>query len=285
MIYLVKIYAKIYEFFHKYFSINLPGLGFLYRFLKTNQFFIVKNKKLFFNSNISDNYGMLINGVFNEKETHLFLDQVFKNKKIDNFHFIDVGGNIGEFVLDYSDHWNVKKITVFEPQPEQIESIKKTILENDFHKTILIESPVSNRIEEVYFNFNKKNSTASGITQDSNNGTIINAITLDEVFKDNYFQTFVILVDTEGQELNAMKGAINLINKSKPLIIFEYNHVTNKVFKIQDVKDYLGKDYVIYRLNKNGRLDLDFSDIWNLVAIPNSIQFDYLNQLIDIKNN
>ena len=281
MKYFIKFYAKLYELFHKYLSINLPGLGFLYRLLKKDDFFIIKGKKLFFSHKISDNYGMLINGNFNEKETHIFLDKVFENTKINNFHFVDIGGNIGEFVLDYSDHERVKNLTVFEPQPEQSNAIKETIKANDFKKTVLIEKPVSNEPKLVNFNINITNSTASGIIEKDDNGTLLLSTTLDQVFLNNLSDTFVLLIDIEGQELNAIKGGEKVIKNTSPLIIFEYNHVTNLYFKIKDVQDQLGDDYKIYRLNRNGRLDLNFKNIWNLVAVPKNGIYQYLNPLID----
>ena len=283
MKYIVKFYAKLYELIHKFLKINIPGLGFLYRLLKKDEYFIVKGKKLFFNHKISDNYGMLINGNFNEKETHLFLDIVFDNSKINNFHFVDIGGNIGEFVLDYSDHENIKNLTVFEPQHEQSESIRETIRANNFKNVTLIERPVSNESKPVNFNINITNSTASGIIENNDNGTSFMSTTLDEVFLANTTDTFVILIDIEGQELNAIKGAQNLIKNTLPLIIFEYNHVTKLYFKIQDVQNELGADYKIYRLNSEGKLDLEFKNIWNLVAVPKTSTYSYLNSLYDIQ--
>ena len=281
MKYIVKFYARLYELIHKHLNINIPGLGFLYRFLKKDEYFIVKGKKLFFNHKISDNYGMLINGNFNEKETHLFLDEVFDNIKINNIHFVDIGGNIGEFVLDYSDHEKIKNLTVFEPQLEQSRSIKETIKANDFKKTVLIEYPVSNESKLVNFNVNITNSTASGIIENDDGGKSLLSTTIDDIFLNNLSDTFVLLVDIEGQELNAIKGGQNLIKSTLPLIIFEYNHITKLFFKIQDVQNQLGDDYKIYRLNSKGRLDLEFKNIWNLVALPQSDTFKYLNNLID----
>ena len=52
MKYIVKLYAKLYELIHKYLNVNIPGLGFLYRFLKKDEYFIINGKKLFFNHKI-----------------------------------------------------------------------------------------------------------------------------------------------------------------------------------------------------------------------------------------
>jgi len=276
----IKIYAKIYEIIHEIFYFNMPGLGFLYRRIKKNMVLNVKSKKLFLNSKIADNYGMLINNTFNEKETHIFLDYVFSNSSINNFHFVDIGGNIGEFVLDYSDHPNVKNVTVFEPQLEQSYSIEQTITINNFKNTTLIKRPVSSKAEEILFYFNETNSTASGITNNVNLGTKLMATTIDNEFSNSYNFTYVFLIDTEGAELSIINGGQNFIKENKPLIIFEYNHVTSKYFSIKDVEETLGKNYTIFKLNKYGKLSRDLKNIWNLVALPNTFKFSYLNTLI-----
>ena len=277
---LVKFYAYIHEYFHKYFSINLKGLGFLYRQINKDQILIVEKKKLFFNHKIADNYGRLINGRFNEPETHLFLDFVFINEAIKKFHFIDIGCNIGEFVLDYASRPKIKQVTAFDPQPEQIKSVKKTIELNNFNNVNLVQKPVSSSVEEIYFNFNSNNSTASGINQTSKVGSKLLSTTIDESFEIKADFEYVFLIDTEGAELNILKGGHKFIQKAKPLIIFEYNHVTRKHFEIDEVQEFLGNDYSIYRLRQDGGLDKNFTKTWNLVALPNKHEFLYLQKLI-----
>lgn len=277
----IKIYTHLHEFFHEKFSINIRGLGFLYRRIKKDQILNVHGKKLFLNHKIADNYGRLINGRFNEPETHLFLDYVFLNNTIKKFHFIDIGCNIGEFVLDYASRSNIKQITAFDPQPEQIKSVKKTIELNGFNNVTLVQKPVSKSVEEIYFNFNINNSTASGINQSTKVGSKILSTTIDDSFEMKSDFEYVFLIDTEGAELNILKGGNEFIQKVKPLIIFEYNHVTRKYFEINDVKDFLGNNYSIYRLRRDGYLDQNFSKTWNLVALPNKSQFSYLKKFIN----
>jgi hypothetical protein len=65
-----------------------------------------------------------------------------------------------------------------------------------------------------------------------------------------------------------MKGGRNLIQKSNPLIVFEYNHVTKEHFSIEEVQSELGHNYDIYKLDKKGNLNCNLKNTWNLVAIP-----------------
>jgi FkbM family methyltransferase len=276
LISIVKIYARIHHFFHDYFSINIPGLGFLLRRIQKDFVFELHGKKMLFNHQIADNYGRLLCNNFNEPETHLFLDKVFANDRINNFHFVDIGANIGEFLLDYSDHRNIIKLTAFEPQPEQNKVLQQSILLNNFIKTTVVAKPVAEATKEILFNFNSKNSTASGITNDAGIGTKLLSTSIDEYFTDNSSEKFVFLIDTEGAELDIMKGGRKLIQTTQPLIIFEYNHVTEKYFSIEEVRAELGPTYSIFQLEQSGELSERFKKIWNLVAIPNNDTFKYL---------
>jgi FkbM family methyltransferase len=274
LIEIVKIYARIHHFFHDYFSINIPGLGFLLRKIQKDFVFELHGKKMLFNHQIADNYGRLLCNNFNEPETHLFLDKVFANEH--NFHFVDIGANIGEFLLDYSDHRNLVKLTAFEPQPEQNKVLQQSILLNNFIKTTVVAKPVAEATKEILFNFNSKNSTASGITNDTGIGTKLLSTSIDEYFTDNSSEKFVFLIDTEGAELDIMKGGRKLIQTTQPLIIFEYNHVTEQHFSLEDVTTELGPNYSIFQLEQSGELSKRFKKIWNLVAIPNNDTFKYL---------
>jgi FkbM family methyltransferase len=276
LITIVKIYAQIHHFFHDYFSINIPGLGFLLRKIQKDFVFELHGKKMLFNHQIADNYGRLLCNNYNEPETHIFLDKVFANDQIRNFHFVDIGANIGEFLLDYSDHKNVLKLSAFEPQPEQNIVLEQSIQLNNFTKTTVIPKPVADVSKEILFNFNSKNSTASGITQDTDLGTALLSTSIDEYFVDFSNQQFVFLIDTEGAELDIMKGGRKLIQQSHPLIIFEYNHVTEKHFSLEEVRAELGPTYSIFQLEQSGELSERFKKIWNLVAIPNNDTFKFL---------
>ena len=81
--------------------------------------------------------------------------------------------------------------------------------------------------------------------------------------------TNIPLIDIEGGELNALRGALSLIAMHQPLIVFEYNMVTRKYFKLSEVAELLGEGYCLYRLrSEDGGLDFDLSSAWNVIALP-----------------
>ena len=272
MITISRRYSRIHEFFHEKLSINIPGLGFLLRQIKKDFFIDFPSGKLFFNHKIADNYGRLINGRFNEKETHLFLNKIFQNRN--DFSFVDIRANVGEFMLDYSSRKEiVKRVFLFEPQKEQIKALKETIKINNFNHCDLIEKAVSNKTGTLRFNVNSNNTTASGISHDNSSNVIVETTTIDECFDENTSSPFVFLIDAEGAELSIFQGGRKFIKNNQPLMIFEYNHVSKKHFNLEDVKSELGSNYSIHRLRKDGSLDENFINTWNLVAFPNNNSF------------
>lgn len=272
LITVTKLYSRLHEFIHENFQINIPGLGFLLRQIKNDFSIKFPNGKLWFNHKIADNYGRLINSRFNEKETHLFLNKIFQNRN--DFSFVDIGANVGEFMLDYSSRKEiVKRVFLFEPQKEQIKALKETIKINNFNHCDLIEKAVSNKTGTLRFNVNSNNTTASGISHDNSSNVIVETTTIDENFDENTSSPFVFLIDAEGAELSIFQGGRKFIKNNQPLMIFEYNHISKKHFNLEDVKRELGSNYSIYRLRKDGSLDENFINTWNLVAFPNNNSF------------
>ena len=269
---ITKFYSRVHEFIHENFQINIPGLGFLLRQIKKDFSIKFPNGKLWFNHKIADNYGRLINGRFNEKETHLFLNKIFLNRN--DYSFVDIGANVGEFMLDYSSRKEiVKRVFLFEPQKEQIKALKETIKINNFNHCDLIEKAVSNKTGTLRFNVNSNNTTASGISHDNSSNVIVETTTIDEYFDENTSSPFVFLIDAEGAELSIFQGGRKFIKNNQPLMIFEYNHISKKHFNLEDVKRELGSNYSIYRLRKDGSLDENLINTWNLVAFPNNNSF------------
>ena len=275
----IKMFALLQEFVHDKFNYNLPGFGILLNSIKSDKILNVKGKKLFFDHQIADNYLRLIAGRFNEPETHVFIDNVL-NKINQNIQFIDIGANVGEFILDYSDREKIDFVHAFEPQKIQFSALQNTKELNKFDKLKLINKPVSDKAEKVLFNVNAGNSTSSGITKNQSQDTI--AITATFIDNENLPNiTAIILIDVEGSELKVMQGGRKYIAEHKPLIIFEYNYVTKEHFSIADVEKELGTDYEIFRLKNNGKLDKDFSNPWNLVALnKTSIFNDSVKEMI-----
>lgn len=265
MIFLTKIYSKIYELVHDLFGVNLRGLGWLLRRCKSYSLIVMpNNKNLFFDHKIAESYPVLIGGGWAEKETHLYLNKIIDNKTV----FIDVGANVGEMVLDFSD--KAKKTFAFEPSKKCFNVLEVNKLVNSIDNLYIYNFAISDECSDVYI-YNDGTPQASISNNFIEGSNKIKQITLDSFFDNSRLEIedkVVILIDVEGHELNVLKGAIDTINNYKPTIVFEFNEISRKYFTLEDISQLIGSQYEIFRLNKLGNLDKEFDKTWNCVAVP-----------------
>jgi FkbM family methyltransferase len=100
-------------------------------------------------------------------------------------------------------------------------------------------------------------------------------ITLDSYVKKSGISPDLIKIDTEGNEVNVIKGAVETITKAKPLIIFECNILNdkNQLWKIFEELDY--SICTLPLLQNSQPTALNQSEFlshegFNLIAVPNS---------------
>jgi hypothetical protein len=84
----------------------------------------------------------------------------------------------------------------------------------------------------------------------------------------------VLMIDVEGYEPKVLMGGGRFIERIQPLIIFEYNFVSKRYFRLGNIQDILGPGYRIYRLRVDGLLDGENEKAWNCVAIPVGTEFE-----------
>jgi len=173
----------------------------------------------------------------------------------------DVGAHKGQTVNYLLDLKNIKKIYSFEPQDIPFKYLKKKYQNNK--KVILNKMALSNIRKKKIFYINEfsETSTFSKINKNSTWLKIKNKIldkkdsildtvviitsTLDTYVKKNKIKKIDLLkIDTEGHELDILKGSINTIKKNKIKYILIELH-TSKMYK-----NY-SKEKIEKFLNKN----------------------------------
>jgi FkbM family methyltransferase len=273
MFYLAKFYSFLFGFFHDVFHINMPFISKILNLIKNDHIIKIDNQKLYLNSNIANCYVRLINGQYAEPETHIFFRNILGNINF-NVNFIDIGASVGEMILDMACQPKVRKVYAFEPLKDCTNVLKINCLLNNYNHVQIIEKPLSNEVKTVFID--KKGTQQSKINhnlvKNTDDKIVVKTTTIDNEFSSFDTQT-IILIDVEGHELEVLKGGEKFITENKPLIIFEYNFVSEKYYSLKDIKTILGKNYLLFRLNRKGNLDIDFSRTWNCVAIHNESMF------------
>jgi len=129
--------------------------------------------------------------------------------------FVDIGAHIGSIISEVKAHSSPSKIIAFEAIPD-----KARKLSSKFKDVEVYECAVSDRTGLARFFIDQKLSGYSSLNKMKNS----REITVEMNLVDNLIDrndVDVIKIDIEGAELGALRGAAKLIERCKPVIMFE----------------------------------------------------------------
>ena len=148
-----------------------------------------------------------------------------------NNTFIDIGGHIGTTSLPYSRLFN--NVIAFEPNKESYNFFSENIMINKSTNIVVHNKGVYNKTMKcIVIEHKGGNSGCYYIKEclDIDNPLAIPVVKLDdEIYNINNIVDF-IKIDTEGSELYSLEGAIEIINKYKPLLQIETNICSDEYF-------------------------------------------------------
>ena len=158
---------------------------------------------------------------------NLILLEKFINEKIPNSDeeiALDIGANIGNHSIFFSKYF--KKVFAFEPNPKTYDLLLINSKLISQKKIVPYNFGLSNNNGNLPLISNPSNIGASRIislptNQLKNNITNIKVKIADEIKSIQTEKISFIKIDVEGHEINALKGAENIIKSNKPIIVFE----------------------------------------------------------------
>lgn len=240
LIYLSGFITKFFNF--KYFY-NLNKIFTL--FVSKKKIIKIKlNSDTYFSFLLKDPYyNRLIYPKFKYEPEIEYLLQKLKNI---SFTFIDAGANFGYWsILLSSKHFNKKKVIAIEPLKSNFSYLKKNFLDNNNRFKILnIGVGDKKKYSKIYYE-NENSNVGASIYKVGNRTNIFEMIkidTIDNILSSNKKKRYVIKLDVEGNEINAIKGARRTLNKDC-LIIYE-DHANDKLHL--NSKYLLNKNFFIY---------------------------------------
>ena len=187
-----------------------------------------------------------------------------------NMTFMDVGANIGAYTLTMAKHLTKGNVISFEPNPRTIKYLQRNIDLNGLKNIRIVDIGLSDKEEEVIL-YTSSLTTAS-INKGKNTGETekIKLTTLDLFCRENKIEQIdLIKIDIEGHEAKCLKGAEEIIDKSKQMVLIMeiddnckavgleknelFHSITDRGFKgfkprgypfaMEEIKD-LSEDYV-----------------------------------------
>jgi FkbM family methyltransferase len=146
-----------------------------------------------------------------EKDLPDLISELCPNKLV----VIEAGGNAGFYVKKYAEIFDT--VYTFEPDNLNFYCLNQNVREQN---VIKIQSCLGNLRKPVSITSNKKNIGAYSVNEGIDG--IIPTLLIDDL---NLEKCDLIHLDIEGFELFALKGAIETIKRTKPLIALEWmNH-------------------------------------------------------------
>jgi FkbM family methyltransferase len=201
--------------------------------------------------------------IFLHPEGDVVCDNIFKQHPVEehlvyffnkyikpDFIIVEGGAYIGMHTVRFSHLAPNGHIYSFEASKRNYNLVNSTIKENNIQNITLFNKALYSTNSTVYLNESWTPDQDS--VGDTNNGYPIEAVTIDSL---DLKHVDFIKLDVEGGELNAFKGAINTLNKFKPIIAFEYLNKSNI-------------ESPIPFLEENGYDIFNIEGHWDYIALP-----------------
>ncbi len=213
---------------------KIPGLyalhGWLFRILQPSERVIeVQGSKMYVNPDkLPASYqktfqSYMVSGVWEELTTDIF-KKVVKAGDI----IVDMGANIGYFTLLAARLTGKDgKVYAFEPEPHNFALLSRNIELNGYDNVVAMQKAVSDKNGKIKLFVNKNDTGAHSLYQPENAGESIEieAVTMDDFFKDKNRHVDVIKMDIEGAELDAFAGLQQIIRENTGLKMFVEFHL------------------------------------------------------------
>ena len=144
--------------------------------------------------------------------------------------FVDVGANVGIWSLPMRLHF--EKVISYEPSKQNIECIKSNIPSG----IELREKAVADFNGEAKFHQAGKNCGDGKLCREGvKSAYVVPVVKLDD---ENLQNVDMIKIDTQGWELEVLKGMSNLINSQRPWIMIEINEDVDKCCELMENYGY-----------------------------------------------
>ena len=185
---------------------------------------------------------------------------------------IDIGANIGFFSVLFAKSIKDRKVLSIEPTPNALRRLRRNLdLNNVSEKVVVFEGVVSdvNGLVNLGTIEGKEEYSSLGAMDhpaiNNNNKIQIETVsrTLDQLVSDNMIEPGFIKIDVEGAENLVLKGAVETLQRNRPIIVSELYDFLLK-------RNGTSAQQVISKLES---LDYSVIDPFNKGRTPGSLKF------------
>lgn len=170
-----------------------------------------------------------------KKEISILREEINKVKNKDSLYFVDIGANIGSYIILISDL--TKNLIAFEPHPISYQRLIMNLKLNGIDNKYIYNNAVGDSDEKVYFTDYGCSSTINKISTKKTN-LQVKQVKLDNVLSKFKGKEFLLKIDVEGFEMNVIRGVEKLIKENKIVgILYEtFDFEINKKLELSNFK-------------------------------------------------
>lgn len=211
---------------------------------------------------------------YNEEVFYYHHGLRFSNEKILNYIYnkdiIDVGANIGDSLLVLQNYTN-RKIHLYDISPKNIKKLKKNLRLNKINpdKYTIHMLGLSNFKWNITLSDGGGGGVGINKFRDSRNEITVNVNTLDNELNNTNCEIGFLKVDIEGEGVNFIKGAKNVIKLNRPVISIAIYHNYDEFFETRYFLENILSDY-IYEYQQYNNCEPSACEI-NIFAYPNQL--------------
>ncbi len=168
----------------------------------------------------------------NDWHLMLYHEEDFMNYFINGEgEFIDVGAHVGCWAVKLAPFYD--KVHAFEPHPEAFKALEENVKLNELNNVVTYNKAVGSENKEIQLTLYEHSSHSTLFEHhpmEEHTGPIKGLHTIGLVRLDDYKFDKVgfIKIDTEGYEVEVVKGALETIKKHKPKLCIEIHAPENE---------------------------------------------------------
>lgn len=173
-------------------------------------------------------------GVYEEKQT-----AVLKKYAPHGGVFVDVGANVGYFVA-LASRWvgASGRVFAFEPVPATLKNLVSNLALNNCENVRVFSDACSDKSGSAVMILGKDPGW-SRFGADGEGDIQVSTITLDEFVEENSLERMDVLkIDTEGADYKVLLGARHAIERFRPAVLMETDHIGHFGDSIEDIQQF-----------------------------------------------
>ncbi len=156
------------------------------------------------------------------REYEPFESQLVRERLSPEATVFNIGSNLGYYTLLASECvGRTGRVFAFEPEPNNLELLRRTISENECSNVELQPVAVSEHSGVATLSLSETNSGDHQLTNViGRNQVQVPKISLDDFIAQGHPSPGAVIMDVQGSELEVLRGATSLLAANRPLVLF-----------------------------------------------------------------